>query len=83
MITARMKLKIFEDSKENLSDDEEFLTPIQFASRFGRRTAALSTSTPNLVIQRKPSKRSLSSPGNEEGNSKRHKVKSMLPTKKK
>jgi hypothetical protein len=74
--------EIFEDSKENLSD-EEFLTPIQFASKFGRRQAALSTSTPNLAIQRKPSKRSASSPGDEEGNSKKHKVKSMLPIKKK
>ena len=74
--------EIFEDSKENLSD-EEFLTPIQFASRFGRRYSALSTSTPNLAIQRKPSKRSASSPGDEEGDSKKHKVRSMLPKKKK
>merc|ERR1712208_273440 len=42
--------EVFEDSKENLSD-EEFLTPIQFASVFGRKQAALSTSTPNLPTQ--------------------------------
>ena len=72
----------FEDSKEDLSD-EEFLTPIPFASKFGRRQAALSTSTPNLAIRRQPSKRSASSPGDEEANSKKHKVKSKLPTKQK
>ena len=52
--------EVFEDSEENLSD-EEFLTPIQFASVFGRKQAALSTSTPNLS-RKNSAKRGASSP---------------------
>ena len=76
------------DSNEDLSE-EEFLTPIQFTSQFGKKQAALSTSTPNLSIKRpyrRPSKRSASSPASspgQEGTSKRTKTKSKLPTIKK
>ena len=49
---------IFEDSKETQSD-VEFLTPINFTSVFGRRQAALSTSTPN---PQRPNKRGAPSP---------------------
>ena len=54
--------EVFEDSKENLSESEtEFMTPINFTSVFGRRQAALSTSTPNLS-RKNSAKRGASSP---------------------
>ena len=73
------------DTLIDSNEEEEFLTPIQFTSQFGKKQAALSTSTPNLSIKRpyrRPSKRSASSPG-QEGTSKRTKTKSKLPTIKK
>ena len=68
--------EVFEDSKDNLSEDG-FLTPIQFSSVFGRKQAALSTSTP--ILSSKPHvKRSASSP-NDSKNPKKQKNKSLLP----
>ena len=71
---------IFEDSKETQSD-AEFLTPISFTSVFGRRHAALSTSTPNLSRRNKP-KRAASSPSDSSIIAKKPRSKSMIPTKK-
>ena len=53
---------VFEDSKEMQSEDE-FLTPLNFTSLFGQRTAALSASTPNL--SRSTSKREHQAPRNQ------------------
>ena len=53
---------IFEDSQETQSE-AEFLTPISFASVFGRREAARSCSTPNLKAGKNTNKRGASSPG--------------------
>ena len=69
--------EVFEDSKEDVSE-EEYMTPIHFKSNFGRKHAALSTSTPDLSL---PTKRSRSSPGCEV-NPNVKKNKSMLPIKK-
>ena len=69
---------VFEDSKEMQSEDE-FLTPLNFTSLFGQRTAALSASTPNL--SRSTSKRAAPSP-KESGQPKRSRSKSLLPVRK-
>ena len=52
---------LFEDSKET-QPEADFLTPISFASVFGRREAARSSSTPNLRATMKTSKRAATSP---------------------
>jgi hypothetical protein len=70
---------VFEDSKEIQSDDE-FLTPINFTSVFGKKTAALSTSTPNLSMKN-ASKRGASSP-QDSTQPKKLRSKSFLPVKK-
>ena len=70
--------ELFEDSKENLSEDE-FLTPVPFKSAFGKRQAALSTSTPNLS-NKKSMKRSASSPNLNE-KPKKQQNRSLLPLK--
>ena len=67
---------VFEDSKEELSE-EEFLTPFHFKSVFGRKQAALSTSTPNLS-SRPTTKRSASSPVQSE-NKKKSNNGSLIP----
>ena len=68
--------EVFEDSKE-LQSEDEFLTPINFSSVFGQRTATLSTSTPNLSVK-VTSKRGASSPPGME-NQKKVRSKSSLP----
>ena len=72
--------EVFEDSKEIQSEDE-FLTPINFTSVFGKQTAALSTSTPNLSV-RNTSKRGASSPPGST-KSKKPRSKSSLPVRNK
>ena len=82
--------EVFEDSKEE-PYEEDFLTPIPYASVFGRKQAALSASSPILpskqaalsasspILPSKPHvKRSASSPSDNQ-NPKKLKNKSLLP----
>ena len=71
---------VFEDSKEIQSEDE-FLTPINFTSVFGKRTAALSTSTPNLSVRNTSKREASSPPGSTK--SKKPRSKSSLPVRSK
>ena len=57
--------EIFENSKQNQSD-EEFLVPVSFRSVFGRKQAALSTSNPNLNRKSTPKRAAASSPSDQE-----------------
>ena len=69
--------EVFEDSKE-LQSEDEFLTPINFSSVFGQRTATMSTSTPNLSAR--TSKRGATSPPGV-AKHKKSRSKSALPIK--